>query len=836
MKRILYLLILIISVLTMTCSEDDVSPREYPRVRTLEVSDISASGARFNAEILHPGNSGITEYGFVWGPVVTPTINSSDRVIFNGSVNGNKFHQDVLTTLEEGIEYYVRAYARDDEYLVYGPIKSFISLGSGGPVLTSASPEIGTLGDTIVISGENFSYVRSSNQVYFDTIQAEVLLYPTDTTLKAIVPDNLFRTDSDIRITINGNSSQGTGTFTLAAPEIDSLSSYAGDVGDTIRIYGKNFGNAVRHLHVFFGDKEVPLVSHSSKKTSVLVPTKSSSSEVLRVQVAHLSDEVEFEYFYPQLIDFEPKQVTWGDTVRVQVRDFGTQNFSLVLNEEEYPVLSKTQDEIRFIVPETLRASSTYITFRAGNRSFSLDERLTLKSPKINSTDPEIIKLGESVVLEVSNLHPSQNGFTLIYYNNQRSIGHTRLSENLVRLNIPADIQIPDLGPSYNYLGVQVDTYNNLYNSRINLPLLAPLIDSIRPLVTQSSEDEVTIYGQNLGKSPDVWINNQQHLVVSASDTQVRIKLQPLLLDDQGISQQFKGTVRILNPDLRRSGWSTEEVTLNHTTALKWESDGNRLYSYANNFPTTRYEYGSWGTEDFGIIIGGIWRGYGIFWTKGFSGFNPSTGRWYNLSQLITPEEANLYDGFVRRGDFLYGFIRGAGNILSVFRYDLINGGWTKLASVPEPVLGQTIMFMEIENSVFVGSAESPKIYEYRFENDSWNDTGAVTPGNFNFTYKTGGEVRVRFLEGDYRFDKTTYSWTTINTESSPSLNIAEHKGKYYLIEEDGTVYDYDPVSRSSQEKIRLPGRAKFIFSTGGKMYFQVYDYPQDMLSYDPDF
>ena len=122
-KLALSFVIIVISSIT-SCSDDGI-PREYPRVKTSDVNNITTSGATFNGEITLLGNRNIIEYGFVWDNYEFPTIDYSNKINLGSGIGLGKFTTQLETSLEKGVIYYVRAYAKTDNFLVYGKIIEF---------------------------------------------------------------------------------------------------------------------------------------------------------------------------------------------------------------------------------------------------------------------------------------------------------------------------------------------------------------------------------------------------------------------------------------------------------------------------------------------------------------------------------------------------------------------------------------------------------------------------------------------------------------------------------------------------------------------------------------
>jgi len=129
--------------LLLTGCEDEAVQRDYPRVRTLEVTNITSEGARFEAEIYEPGEGTISEHGFAWS-LGTPNIDYDNRVYLGPSEGTDRFSADISSALTEGATYKVTAFVKSGEYTVYGNNVEFRSLGSMGPVITGFSTRAGS--------------------------------------------------------------------------------------------------------------------------------------------------------------------------------------------------------------------------------------------------------------------------------------------------------------------------------------------------------------------------------------------------------------------------------------------------------------------------------------------------------------------------------------------------------------------------------------------------------------------------------------------------------------------------------------------------------------------
>jgi hypothetical protein len=134
MKSLFILSMLIIFlVLILSCNKDEVTVRDYPRLKTLAVSNISENGANFNAEIIFRGTFVITSFGFVWSETVNPRIEKADKVVYTENINSQKFSSEISTALQKNVGYYVRAFITTKEYTVYGQNVRFLSKGCQSP-------------------------------------------------------------------------------------------------------------------------------------------------------------------------------------------------------------------------------------------------------------------------------------------------------------------------------------------------------------------------------------------------------------------------------------------------------------------------------------------------------------------------------------------------------------------------------------------------------------------------------------------------------------------------------------------------------------------------------
>jgi hypothetical protein len=108
-----------------TCQKDPVATRDYPRLSTLEVSGISATGAKFSAEIISGDPTKVIEYGFAWSEYSPdPSLGTDANLDIQGSIVGKSFSSSVQTLTNDKV-YNLRSFIKTSDLLIYGRVVTF---------------------------------------------------------------------------------------------------------------------------------------------------------------------------------------------------------------------------------------------------------------------------------------------------------------------------------------------------------------------------------------------------------------------------------------------------------------------------------------------------------------------------------------------------------------------------------------------------------------------------------------------------------------------------------------------------------------------------------------
>jgi hypothetical protein len=347
--------ILLLFIGLTTCQKEKIANRQYPRVKTLQVTEINESGAKFNAEIFSGNLQDIEEYGFIW--------NSGDKVVSREPIQNKSFSFTVHSALKKGTTYEVKAYVKTQTYEVFGPPVTFISLGSEAPVITDFDKKSGTWGDTITITGKNFRYKKEEVRVQLGDLYISVLS-STDTTIKIIVPFSFYSNSekTNIRVTIEGNTATSTDQFTYLKPQITSIHPLLGTFNDTIEITGNNFSISrdTNVNKISFNGMAGEIVYATRSKLKVLVPVN-LSSKVSNISIpGPLANTIFGNPFILKdmiISGFEPDTVFHlNDEITIKGQNFNPipQNTSILLKGKLAQVIEASSNQLKVRFPSEI--------------------------------------------------------------------------------------------------------------------------------------------------------------------------------------------------------------------------------------------------------------------------------------------------------------------------------------------------------------------------------------------------------------------------------------------------------------------------------------------------
>ncbi len=258
------------------------------------------------------------------------------------------------------------------------------------PSITTLTPNFGSPGDTITITGKNFGGLQ---RVQFGTEEAEILDGATATAIKVIAPD-LNKTGAVDVIVVRNFQAPSGGTavlnseavaFTYAPlkPVILSINPNSGIMGEIATITGNNFENIKK---VLFKTTEATLLNQSAGQLTVQIPNSGVVQGPVQVIVFTKYNVGNSEYdlqslpslftYEPSLAiaDFTPKIGKKDDLLTIQGTGFGT-NANLLkvkVNGVSSEIVSITNQEIKIKVPSKTGVGKVSVS-RGAVTAYSLD-------------------------------------------------------------------------------------------------------------------------------------------------------------------------------------------------------------------------------------------------------------------------------------------------------------------------------------------------------------------------------------------------------------------------------------------------------------------------------
>ncbi|MCG8582818.1 MAG: IPT/TIG domain-containing protein, partial [Bacteroidales bacterium] len=327
--------------------------QEYPRIKTLEVSNITPEGATFYADILSMGTNPIIEYGFLWDTVPNLFYNESEIVRFNEKRGTGTYSYRSEGPLIKDKMYFVKSFAKTDEFTIYGTTVRFMSNGSLPPEINAFEPGIANWGDTISVKGKRFN--SKNNNVFFGELPGKVTL-DSDSLLKVIVPSKENEEQVKIIIKTHDHEVSSTDYFTYRKPVINSFSPQSGSFGDEVTIIGSDF-IANETLRVTFNEQVSDIIEASDQKIIVQIPPAANQKELqLCVSVNAIKEYAQDLFIVdpPLLENVSDTEVKIGQTIYLEGQNFNSINTNnkVFFNEEHATPVNATNNKLEVIIPD----------------------------------------------------------------------------------------------------------------------------------------------------------------------------------------------------------------------------------------------------------------------------------------------------------------------------------------------------------------------------------------------------------------------------------------------------------------------------------------------------
>lgn len=262
------------------------------------------------------------------------------------------------------------------------------------PLITSVSPEIGSVNAQVIINGENLNSVTS---VRFGSVPVSQIFHTADTQLQVFVPagatnDFIYLSNSTFT-----NASPNIFVVSGSLPTIVDFQPRNGAPGSPVTLYGYNFNNTTA---VKLNDQPVQSFQVTSisgtNQLAVTLPTDATSG-VLSVTTANgTGTSTNVFYVWPHISSFGPVKATAFTSLTLTGVNFTAT--SEVRIGDVPATFSPVTDNTRlgFFVPNT--AVTAPITIRTPAGLITTITNFAML-PKLDTLTPDRGRVGDSVIL-----------------------------------------------------------------------------------------------------------------------------------------------------------------------------------------------------------------------------------------------------------------------------------------------------------------------------------------------------------------------------------------------------------------------------------------------------
>lgn len=276
------------------------------------------------------------------------------------------------------------------------------------PKLVSFSPEKGAIGDTISITGVNFTGNSNNLKVSFGKTPTSVMSISTSTTnnvkntvIKVLVPEMADIT-TKINLQIDALLLISEKSFTrIAVTEFSGFSPANGYIGDTITLSGSFYAKTPG---VSFGNISAKVISNDGKTLKVIVPDDMENATTaisIMEEGQTVTSKTTFQLNAPVIESVSPKTAFLGQTIRIKGKGFrNSYKYKQVyLDNSLITTTPESNTSIFFNINNAGTGSHALSVEVAGLKTLAKDS-VKLIAPEITSITPQSVTEDDILVIK----------------------------------------------------------------------------------------------------------------------------------------------------------------------------------------------------------------------------------------------------------------------------------------------------------------------------------------------------------------------------------------------------------------------------------------------------
>ncbi len=406
------------------------------------------------------------------------------------------------------------------------------------PYIDSVTPQQFKEGDTLTISGSNFSVEPQRNTVYFNGAPVNII-EATNTTLTVDAP-RIDGEDVEVKVVSQGVMGEPYNFKIIKRPPPTIYDYYPKKVmpEGEIMIMGDGFSTESGQISAYLDDYTLEVVEQNSDKVIVKAP-KEINSGIYQLRLTDgeyegiiVTEAMEVFNIDPVIYNYSPAQLKAGDKLTIMGDSFSTEAGKVKGYIDGYAMelVSQGSNQLVFKVPEFLNDGHYNIKIFDGGHEMTLEKGVDIYNPPAEFYNyyPKSLWPGDMLTITGSGL--SSDAGKIKGLLGDREMTLTSQKDDMLIFTVPADmtegrydLKVIDRNYEFN-----VDSGINVLGKHI-------VIDSFYPQQA-GPQDTITITGSGFPTDASqlkVYLGDYAMEIISQEENMLNVKVPSFIPDGQ---------------------------------------------------------------------------------------------------------------------------------------------------------------------------------------------------------------------------------------------------------------------------------------------------------------
>jgi len=553
-------------------------------------------------------------------------------------------------------------------------------------------------------------------------------------------------------------------------PEISSISTLQGNVGQTIKLKGKYFSS--KNSLVKFNQITATILSANQDSILVTIPGFKSRSSIISVSTpdATAYSKDSFKLYTAIINDLIPKMSTYGDEMTLKGKNFQKNPISLyvLFDTQKIPARIIDDETIKFTVPINLNQSSCSI-------GVIMNDLITLSTDKFSLTPFHFSDFNPKIALTGSTISITGSNFSPVLANNKVYIGGV-LAQMVSGTNNSLQVEMP----------LQSTAIYNSRNAIVQLEIGGTTQTTTNKLVINDQWFRLNDAPMSLGSLSDgngwLWQPNFNYRYANSflvsNITYIGLNFASEFWAYNASNDSWS---KLANFPGKGRKYAAGFVSQNKIYLGMGQADSNDITpTFYNDWWVYDISSNQWTRKsDFPETIDKIYRGFstpdGCYMSTGFSQ-DKSLNYVFNYCQYSTANDSwtkstiNMgqhyylstsiwsWDVLVGPNNEVIAGVNSGFFVSDMYKLNLLTKSYKNMAvweygGDPEDWSSKFI----INNTLYIKSANVSKVYAYDNSSNAWKTDTKFVPVDFNrgvsFSINNKGYAGLGYLNMMYEYD-----------------------------------------------------------------------------------